>query len=322
VGKSASTTKRRVRNRGPRRGTRNGKGTGTFMKKELSFNLAPKSQMNVIPGDWQGDCARVNLRFTDAVFVLPAVSGVYTTQSYGINTPRVPEQSGMSGVSQGWAVWSGQYARYLPLGARIKWQILNNAQFTAAETVVDFVSTKVAFAPISSDMANLTNVEDHAVQKYAKWWQMPDQAPLTAAAATTSPSTDPRNCWSGSANFQMDKLAGVATMQNATFAAVVASDPSLKWFFTFGWQDTNANAHGKAGLIFNVEITYDILFYSRVSKANALERPITKRRIREVKEEESKKPILAVAIEPVTPESEYHLVKVATKSTRAQSSKS
>jgi len=232
----------------------------------------PWSSVTKIPGaNWQADGLRVKLQFTDSVIVTPAVSGVYTTQYYGVNTPRVPERSGSTGVAQGWGVYAAEYFRYVPLGSRIEWEVTAVNQAQAAVAVGDACMIKMACVPLSSDDSFPTEVQTQSVMKYAKWYTFP-VSDYTGAVATgyESGNGNPRMRWKGRSSMTIAKMAGVNTLENATFAAVSSADPSWTGNWVFGWQDIIGTAHFKAQCIFNIKITYDVYFYSRIVRTNSL----------------------------------------------------
>lgn len=232
------------------------------------------------------------MRFVDNVVVTAAGSGAIASQVYGIASPRVPERSTMTGVSQGWASCIAKFARYVCFGSRIRWQVTQLANATTLPTAV-----RMVLLPSNNAGAALTSISDADVQKYSKSFGFP---PLQNAI---EPSASPYNRWTGSHAMTVSKIEGEANLRSASYEAVVASDPTLLPTWNFYFQDLLAAATANPSFLFRVELFYDVLFFDRVMQVNALESSSPFARIRgpETKLGDAYETKVARDYTPVTP---------------------
>lgn len=241
------------------------KGRGRVTRKTNRANpLAtggPKT--TVIKGlGFNTDATRVQLRFVDTVRISAgAASGAYILQQYGLNTPRVPERTGSTGVSQGWAAFTSQYAAYVCLGSRIRWQITEVGNFTPASQYM----VRMVIWPTDNNGTVPSNIADADVQKYSKGHNF-GLATTTSGTATGSPY----NRWTGSHSMTLSKISGEVNVRQPAYEAGVSSDPTTIYTWNLAFQDLLADTTAKPSYVVRMEIDYDVLFFQRKEQVNAL----------------------------------------------------
>jgi len=225
------------------------------------------STSRILSTQFQADAERVRLRFIDVVTVVPGTGGQLYVQSYGVNTPRVPERTGSTGVAQGFGQYALRFARYCCLGSRISWRVTHLGDDASNSAT----AVRAVVAPVTSAGGSITSYSDAAVQKYSRRWAYPTQTGQASAAA--SPSTDPRNMWSGRHAMTVSKLEGQPMLRTSAYEALVSADPTNICTWRFTWADVNPNtsAASKPMLLFEVELEYDCVFFDRLQYPNTLE---------------------------------------------------
>lgn len=235
----------------------------------------------VVGRSFDTDVERVTLRFVDNVVVTAgAGAGALTIQRYGINTPRIPERSTMTGVSQGWANTIAKFSHYLCYGSKIRWQVSQLPGTTSSTTA----AVRMVLFPRTEAGPALTSVADADVQKYAKSFQ------FAPSSSSTVPNASPYNRWTGRHAMTVSKIEGEPNLRQSSFEALTSSDPSLVPTWDFYFQDILASATDQPSFLFRVELEYDCVFWDRLTQVNALAEVPALCRRRDDSKEEKKAP--------------------------------
>lgn len=216
---------------------------------------------------FDSDSERANLRFTDAILIQNAVATAMPLQQYGVNTPRVPDRTGMTGVAQGWASLVAKYESYVCFGSKIRWS-MTQLDGSAAATGTRVLQEGVLYPLPSGATAITSNIADAKVQKYSRWHDYPLAVP---AITGFQPSGDPRTSWRSRHSMTVGKIDSAPDLRNASYEANFNGDPSRVPTWCFNFQDILQDATYKGNMLLQVEIEYDTLFFRRLAQVNALE---------------------------------------------------
>lgn len=243
------------------------KGRGRVTRKT---NRAPNplstggSVVTRVPGSgFDSDAERVRLRFVDILHITAsAASGQYVTQVYGVNTPRQPDQSGMTGEAQGFTEMAAKYNKYVTFSSRIRW-IMQELPGGAAINSVQSVAA--ALYPGSAGAGAVSSLADATVQKYSRRHDFPYRG-----AAGALPMANDFNQWLGSHFMSVQKIEGEPNLRQAGFESATSTNPTVIPVWVFAFQDQLADTTAKPSFLFNVFLEYDVLFFERKIQTNAL----------------------------------------------------
>lgn len=245
-------------NKKKNKGKSNRKGRGRVTRKTSRGNVLSKgtgATTRVPASNFQADAQRVTLKFVDVVHLSASSPlGQLVTQNYGLNTPRVPERTGSTGQSQGWASLSAMYNQYVCLGSRIDWQITQTVA-AAAPAAAGMAIGAVYPNPNTSGSASV--VADDIVQKYARSHEF-------NTYTSSSPFADsPYARWRGRHSMTVAKLTGEPNLRQDSFEAAVSTDPAFVCLWTFQFQDVLADTNYKPSFVLRVQLEYDCIFFDR-----------------------------------------------------------
>lgn len=252
------------------------KGRGHVARK-TSRGLGQGGKMQVVAGpQYVADTARVRLKYTDqTIYTIASSAGAMNSVSYTMNDPTQCNHTTAAGVPQGWATYSGQFQRFCVIHSHIRWRIRNlkpGDSFGSLGTLGVNPTHSVLYggvlAPLPSTGALATTLAGAAVQKYAsRRHDFPIAGNLDGTSGFPDPSrTNPAEIWTGSRSMSISKLEGEPNLRSSLYEASVSTGPpavTQVCYWVFYLLDMLADATGKGVLLFEVDVTYDCLFFDR-----------------------------------------------------------
>jgi len=163
-----------------------------------------------------------------------------------------------------------KYESYLCYGSTIRWNI-QPVGIVALAAPTDADAYQMVLYPLNSGASPVaTNVTDAKVQKYSKYHLFPPNGPVSPVPSGVGSRF---NEWIGRHSMTVAKLDGESDLRTSFYEANFNADPTRVCFWEFQFQDLLADVTSRRKFLFEIEIDYDVLFFRRLTQANALRGP-------------------------------------------------
>jgi hypothetical protein len=246
-------------------------------KKGGNSGMGKKAARTNVPGThFDSDELRARVTYADqTIYSFTATAGTANTVVYGANCCKNANVTQSSGEPQGWAGLSNRFGFYVVLSSHIRWRITqqpggqacgNLGTLGAAPTTSALVSG--VLYPKASTGSAATTVLDAAAQLYAtKRFDWPAEFKTTDAYPSL---TNPRTVWEGTKSISIQKLEGEENLRQSAYEQSVNSFSGSRCDWVFLLQDLYSDTAYKGVFLFEVNITYDVLFFRRLLVSDSL----------------------------------------------------